>query len=153
MAEREGFEPSIRVNVYTLSRRAPSTTRTSLRGAQVIRFSYRVQQRFRRTWIGLKHPGSVSQYRSAGRLSWSREGLLSASCASALRAALQRPGLFKFSGGKLGELSIRVNGYTLSRCAPSTTIQGILPFTLSGKLAQCKIIKDDLVGHLTIILL
>ncbi len=30
MAEREGFEPSIRVNVYTLSRRAPSTTRTPL---------------------------------------------------------------------------------------------------------------------------
>ncbi len=28
MAVREGFEPSIRVNVYTLSRRAPSATRT-----------------------------------------------------------------------------------------------------------------------------
>ena len=31
MAEREGFEPSVRVNVHTLSRRAPSTARTSLR--------------------------------------------------------------------------------------------------------------------------
>ena len=32
LAEREGFEPSIRgLAVYTLSRRAPSTTRTSLR--------------------------------------------------------------------------------------------------------------------------
>src|SRR5690606_5456773 len=32
VAEREGFEPSIRgLAVYTLSRRAPSTTRTSLR--------------------------------------------------------------------------------------------------------------------------
>jgi hypothetical protein len=31
MAEREGFEPSIRFLVYTLSRRAPSTTRSSLR--------------------------------------------------------------------------------------------------------------------------
>jgi hypothetical protein len=30
MAETEGFEPSIRFPVYTLSRRAPSTTRTSL---------------------------------------------------------------------------------------------------------------------------
>ncbi len=30
MAEREGFEPSIRVNVYTLSRRAPSATRPPL---------------------------------------------------------------------------------------------------------------------------
>ncbi|GEM_PF-6613490 len=30
LAEREGFEPSIRFHVYTLSRRAPSTTRTSL---------------------------------------------------------------------------------------------------------------------------
>jgi hypothetical protein len=30
MAESEGFEPSIRFPVYTLSRRAPSTTRTTL---------------------------------------------------------------------------------------------------------------------------
>ena len=30
LAEREGFEPSIRFHVYTLSRRAPSTTRTPL---------------------------------------------------------------------------------------------------------------------------
>ncbi len=28
MAVREGFEPSIRFHVYTLSRRAPSATRT-----------------------------------------------------------------------------------------------------------------------------
>ena len=35
LAEREGFEPSIRgLAVYTLSRRAPSTTRTSLRDAE-----------------------------------------------------------------------------------------------------------------------
>lgn len=30
MAEREGFEPSVRFPVHTLSRRAPSTTRSSL---------------------------------------------------------------------------------------------------------------------------
>ena len=30
LAERKGFEPSIRFHVYTLSRRAPSTTRTPL---------------------------------------------------------------------------------------------------------------------------
>ncbi len=30
VAEREGFEPSIRFTVYTLSRRAPSTTRPPL---------------------------------------------------------------------------------------------------------------------------
>lgn len=29
VAVRAGFEPAIRVNVYTLSRRAPSATRTS----------------------------------------------------------------------------------------------------------------------------
>ncbi len=29
MAVRRGFEPLIRVNVYTLSRRAPSASRTS----------------------------------------------------------------------------------------------------------------------------
>jgi hypothetical protein len=32
VAEREGFEPSIRFPVYTLSKRAPSATRTPLRG-------------------------------------------------------------------------------------------------------------------------
>ena len=31
MAEREGFEPSMGVTPYTLSRRAPSTARTPLR--------------------------------------------------------------------------------------------------------------------------
>ena len=31
MAEREGFEPSVQFPVHTLSRRAPSTARTSLR--------------------------------------------------------------------------------------------------------------------------
>ena len=30
MAEREGFEPSVQLPVHTLSRRAPSTARTSL---------------------------------------------------------------------------------------------------------------------------
>ena len=30
MAERVGFEPTIRLLVYTLSKRAPSTTRPSL---------------------------------------------------------------------------------------------------------------------------
>ena len=32
MAEREGFEPSIEFPLYTLSKRAPSTARPSLRG-------------------------------------------------------------------------------------------------------------------------
>src|SRR5919108_1347901 len=31
MAERVGFEPTVRFPVHTLSKRAPSTTRTSLR--------------------------------------------------------------------------------------------------------------------------
>ena len=35
MAEREGFEPSIRLPVYTRSRRAPSTTRPPLRRRRV----------------------------------------------------------------------------------------------------------------------
>ena len=30
MAEREGFEPSVRLPLHTLSKRAPSTTRTPL---------------------------------------------------------------------------------------------------------------------------
>ena len=31
LAEREGFEPSVEFPLHTLSKRAPSTTRTSLR--------------------------------------------------------------------------------------------------------------------------
>ena len=30
LAEKEGFEPSVRINVHTLSKRAPSATRTLL---------------------------------------------------------------------------------------------------------------------------
>ena len=44
-AERKGFEPSIPFRVYTLSRRAPSTTRTPLcisKGLQ----KYRLQSQF-----------------------------------------------------------------------------------------------------------
>src|SRR3954469_24142869 len=33
MAEREGFEPSVEFPLHTLSKRAPSTTRTSLRSS------------------------------------------------------------------------------------------------------------------------
>ena len=36
LAEREGFEPPIPVKVYTLSRRAPSATRPSLRATDFI---------------------------------------------------------------------------------------------------------------------
>ncbi len=36
MAEREGFEPSIRVNAYTISSRAPSTTRPPLHNFCII---------------------------------------------------------------------------------------------------------------------
>ena len=35
LAEREGFEPPIPVKVYTLSRRAPSATRPSLRAVNL----------------------------------------------------------------------------------------------------------------------
>ncbi len=40
LAERAGFEPAIRFHVYTLSRRAPSTTRTPLRNRSVARQGY-----------------------------------------------------------------------------------------------------------------
>ena len=36
MAERQGFEPWRRVNAYTLSKRAPSTTRPPLRNLHVL---------------------------------------------------------------------------------------------------------------------
>ena len=36
LAEREGFEPSRRVNAYTLSKRAPSATRPPLQSSLVL---------------------------------------------------------------------------------------------------------------------
>ena len=36
LAEREGFEPSIRFPIYTLSKRAPSTTRPPLQDLYMI---------------------------------------------------------------------------------------------------------------------
>ena len=36
LAERVGFEPTIPVKVYTLSKRAPSATRPSLRAASIL---------------------------------------------------------------------------------------------------------------------
>src|SRR5450759_3291130 len=36
LAEREGFEPSIEFPLYTLSKRAPSTARPSLRGVSCL---------------------------------------------------------------------------------------------------------------------
>ncbi len=41
LAEREGFEPSVRVNVHTLSRRALSTTQTPLRAPKLRRIAHR----------------------------------------------------------------------------------------------------------------
>src|SRR5579864_5543776 len=43
MAEREGFEPSIEFPLYTLSKRAPSTTRPSLRRDAVISLTHAEQ--------------------------------------------------------------------------------------------------------------
>ena len=42
MAEREGFEPSVEFPLHTLSKRAPSTTRTSLRA--FFPLGYRLQR-------------------------------------------------------------------------------------------------------------
>src|SRR6516162_7273434 len=42
MAEREGFEPSIEFPLYTLSKRAPSTTRPSLRLGKSARLLFRI---------------------------------------------------------------------------------------------------------------
>ncbi len=44
MAERVGFEPTIPVKVYTLSKRAPSATRPSLRHKVGTRSLYRLMQ-------------------------------------------------------------------------------------------------------------
>jgi hypothetical protein len=41
LAEGVGFEPTIRLPVYTLSKRAPSATRPSLRRGPVIKASAR----------------------------------------------------------------------------------------------------------------
>ena len=43
LAEREGFEPSVRLPLHTLSKRAPSTTRTPLLIALAISFQVYLQ--------------------------------------------------------------------------------------------------------------
>ena len=54
MAEREGFEPSIGVNLYALSRGAPSATRPPLRvNSLSLIHTYAKQARSRQT-IALK---------------------------------------------------------------------------------------------------
>ena len=54
MAEREGFEPSIEFPLYTLSKRAPSTTRPSLRGLRGTGFAGRfVRDKFSLTRASL----------------------------------------------------------------------------------------------------
>src|SRR5262249_1553677 len=45
MAEGVGFEPTIRLPVYTLSKRAPSATRPSLRGADMLSLDWQVAVR------------------------------------------------------------------------------------------------------------
>src|SRR5438309_5769132 len=51
MAEREGFEPPIPVKVYTLSRRAPSATRPSLRAVN-FHLHFTKEARFHRlSWL------------------------------------------------------------------------------------------------------
>ena len=42
MAEREGFEPSIGINLYALSRGAPSATRPPLRSAASYHNGYEI---------------------------------------------------------------------------------------------------------------
>ena len=45
LAEGVGFEPTIRLPVYTLSKRAPSATRPSLRGTDMLSLDWQVAVR------------------------------------------------------------------------------------------------------------
>ncbi len=56
MADSEGFEPSRRFPAYTLSRRAPSTTRPTVRPGLILRLWRCVQGAF---WTGRCFPGRV----------------------------------------------------------------------------------------------
>ena len=73
MAEREGFEPSIRLPVYTRSRRAPSTTRPPLRS------------RRRRGLAAASGGGRPLAGRAAGRKRGARAG--TAACGRKVAAA------------------------------------------------------------------
>lgn len=56
MAERAGFEPAIRFPVYTLSRRAPSTTRPPLHSRLIFNKQYQSQWRIFKQWSAVKRP-------------------------------------------------------------------------------------------------
>src|SRR3954449_2738035 len=51
MAEREGFEPPVEFPLHTLSRRAPSTTRPSLRALQIVCYTQTALREQHRTSI------------------------------------------------------------------------------------------------------
>ena len=106
LAEREGFEPSVRFNtVHLLSRQARSTTPAPLRIP------------------GLNYICSASPPNS---ISWPlrgvRSGLFRASCPPPLRGRLRFAATFKFAPGEFVEPSVRFNTvHLLSRQARSTT--------------------------------
>src|SRR5437763_16362894 len=77
LAEREGFEPSVEFPLHTLSKRAPSTTRTSLRSGGLDSLTrgcdagpnHCERQRTRRTWRTCRPSATVSNLGSAPWLS------------------------------------------------------------------------------------
>jgi hypothetical protein len=80
MAEGEGFEPSIRFPVYTLSRRAPSTTRPPLQCEPAVRI--------------LQHPGTVGRPETPHAV---RSGPCSSKQEEKARPAVARSGAAAFS--------------------------------------------------------
>jgi hypothetical protein len=110
LAEREGFEPSMGINPYSLSRGAPSATRPPLQGTHFNCFYYAPSSDNGRDYYGLP----------------------------ALRPSGQRrfAPLFKIAPGDFVEPSMGINPYSLSRGAPSNFnhTQGINALSLSGKL-------------------
>src|SRR5579872_4529282 len=70
MAEREGFEPTIPVKVYTLSKRAPSATRPSLRTHRIRSIHYNGTEE--RTGAPQTHAGK--KYGSGSFLIWWKRG-------------------------------------------------------------------------------
>lgn len=69
LAERAGFEPAIRLTVYTLSRRAPSTTRTPLHATSSVRQSGPTKKR-KDSVRALYRQASVAQLNPHQPLEW-----------------------------------------------------------------------------------
>src|SRR5437868_6531572 len=124
MAERKGFEPLRRLPAYTLSRRAPSTTRPSLRRQEI-----RVARRLRCPAARERREGAEHPSKGAGNI------LIDAPFARSRGAGPEQPD--QWVGGLWGRAIACLKDRALRRRAVGQKPEHATPFKGSGDIAEC----------------